>query len=261
MLATTSVTVGERSRNSKFSYVSPRSIYVETSNDGKESASTYPCRSLCGSVQENGVEGVVLVVIQITGDPSAERTAPPCSTHVQPDDISHALIQQGEKERLGKTPSSSSTTEWWWWRSAGLQQGFAKHYERRGGRGVGLRQQGEKITSYGQPQTSSIYRGRGGAAPPPRFPPLGVAASPRSHLGGRPRGERGGRTTRWALGPSEPRVSPFPPFLRPGPLVGGGAPAHLGLVPSHTWPTQPFGAGSPTWWTRGTLPMVPVRYR
>ena len=74
-------TVGERSRNSKFSYVSPRSIYGETSNEGKESASTYPCRSLSGSVQENGVEGVVLVVIQITGDPSAERTAPPRSTH------------------------------------------------------------------------------------------------------------------------------------------------------------------------------------
>ena len=106
-------TVGERSRNSKFSYVSPRSIYGETSNEGKESASTYPCRSLSGSIQENGVEGVVLVVIQITGDPSAERTAPPRSTHVQPSDVSHALIKQGERERLRKTPSSSSTTAWW----------------------------------------------------------------------------------------------------------------------------------------------------
>ena len=114
----------------KHSYVSPRSIYGETSNEGKESASTYPCRSLSGSVQENGVKGVVLVVIQTTGDPSAERTAPPRSTHVQPDDVSHALIQQGERERLGKTPSSSSTTAWWWWRSAELQQGFTKHYER-----------------------------------------------------------------------------------------------------------------------------------
>ena len=33
-------------------------------------------------------------MIQITGDPSAERMAPPCSTHVQPGDVSHALIQQ-----------------------------------------------------------------------------------------------------------------------------------------------------------------------
>ena len=48
----------------------------------------------------NGVDGVVLVVIQITDDPSDVRTAPPRSTHVQPGDVSHALIQQGEKERL-----------------------------------------------------------------------------------------------------------------------------------------------------------------
>ena len=95
----------------------------------ERSASTYPCRSLSGSVQENGVDGVVLVVIQITGDPSAERTAPPRSTHVQPGDVSHALIQQGERERLRKTPSSSSTTAWWWWRSMVIQQGFAKHRE------------------------------------------------------------------------------------------------------------------------------------
>ena len=51
----------------------------------------------------NGVDGVVLVMIQITDDPSAERTAPPRSTHMQPGDVSHALIQQGERERLGKT--------------------------------------------------------------------------------------------------------------------------------------------------------------
>ena len=107
------ITAGERSRNSKFSYESPRSIYGETSSEREESASTYPCRLLSGSIQENRVEGVVLVVIQITGDPNAERTAPPRSTHVQPGDVSHALIQQGERERLRKTPSSTSTTAWW----------------------------------------------------------------------------------------------------------------------------------------------------
>ena len=68
----------------------------------KESASTYTCRSLSGSVQVNGVDGVILVVIQITDDPSAERTAPPRSTHVQPGDVSSFLIQQGEKERFGE---------------------------------------------------------------------------------------------------------------------------------------------------------------
>ena len=109
----------------------------------------------------NGVDGVVLVVIQITDDPSAERTAPPCSTQMHPGDVSHAFIQQGEKEKLGKTPSSSSTTAWWWWRSAGLQQGFAKHYERQGGREVGLRQDGDDLVCLAAPNTSSIYRGRG----------------------------------------------------------------------------------------------------
>ena len=53
---------------------------------------------------------------------------------------------------------------------------------------------------------------------------------------------------------------PLLPFRRLGPLWGG-APAHLGLVPSHTWPMQPSGACGPTWWTPGTLPVVPIRYR
>ena len=70
-------------------------------------------------------------MIQITGDPSAERTAPPRSTHVQPGDVSHALIQQGERERLRKTPSSSSTMAWWWSRSVAILQGFAKHLRER----------------------------------------------------------------------------------------------------------------------------------
>ena len=110
-------------------------------------------------------------MIQITGDPSAERTAPPRSTHVQPDDVSHALIQQGERERLRKTPSSSSTMAWSWWRSVAILQGFAKHRGRGEGREVGLRQEGEKLICWQPQNPSSIYMGRGGAAPPPRVPP------------------------------------------------------------------------------------------
>ena len=121
-------TVGERSRNSKI-FLRNTKIYLWRDQQRVERrgefASTYPCRSLSGSVQVNGVDGVVLVVIQITDDPSAERTAPPRSTHVQLDDVSHALIQQGERERLRKTPSNSSTTAWWWWRSVAILQGFA----------------------------------------------------------------------------------------------------------------------------------------
>ena len=153
--------------------MSPRSIYGETSNEGKESASTYPCRSLCGKVQENWVEGVVLVVIQITGDPSAERTTPPRSTHVQPGDVSHALLQQGERERLRKTPCSSSTTAWWWWRSVAILQGFAKHRGRGGRREVGLFQERDPIACIGQPKTPLFIGGGEEGVPPLGFPPLG----------------------------------------------------------------------------------------
>ena len=95
-------------------------------------------------------------MIQITGDPSAERMAPPRSTHVQPGDVSHALIQQGERERLRKTPSNSSTMAWWWWRSMVVQQGFAKHRGRGGLREVGLRQEGEVLVSIAAPNLKYI---------------------------------------------------------------------------------------------------------
>ena len=144
----------------------------------EESASTYPCRSLSGSIQENRVEGVVLVVIQITEDPSAERTAPPRSTHVQPGDVSHALIQQGERERLGKTPSSRSTTAWWWWRSVAILQGFAKHRGRGEGREVGLRQEGEKLMCWAAPRPQLFIREGEGAAPHLGFPPQGWRQPP-----------------------------------------------------------------------------------
>src|SRR4051812_43914218 len=36
------------------------------------------------------------------------RTDGTSATHVQPGDVSHALIQQGERERLRKTPSAAA---------------------------------------------------------------------------------------------------------------------------------------------------------
>ena len=105
-------------------------------------------------------------MIQIIGDPSAERTSPPRSTHVQPGDVSHALIQQGERERLGKTPSRSSTTAWWWWRSVAILQGFAKHRGRGGlGRGGGLCQ---NLGAAALPPPH-IYRGKGEGGRPPQI--------------------------------------------------------------------------------------------
>ena len=122
---------------------------------------------------KNADEGVILVAIQIAvdSDLSAEQRR---LRVVQPGDVAYALIQQGEKERLGKTPSSSSTTAWWWWRSTGLQQGFAKHYERRGGRGVGLRQQGKNFVCWAAPLPPLYIGGEGGLRPHLGFPPQGV---------------------------------------------------------------------------------------
>ena len=112
----------------------------------------------------NRVDGVVLVVIQITDDPSAERTAPPCSTHVQPGDVSYALIQQGEKERLGKTPSNSSTTAWWWWRSVAIPQGFTKLLQRRKGVGEG---RGCALDVVCSPPLAPLFIGEVGRGPAP----------------------------------------------------------------------------------------------
>ena len=56
------------------------------------------------------------------------------------------------------------------------------------------------------------------------------------------------------MGPKAHLPLGFAPLLPLGALGPcGGAPAHLGLVPSHTWPMQPSGAGGPTWWTPGPL--------
>ena len=81
----------------------------------------------CESVQENGVEGVVLVVIQITGDPSDERMAPPRSTHVR---LGRRLVQldpEKVKERLMEIQQHDGVTV----EVAGFQQGFAKRCGRR----------------------------------------------------------------------------------------------------------------------------------
>ena len=85
---------------------------------------------------------------------------PPRSTHVQPGDVSHALIQQGERERLRKTPSNSSTTAWWWWRSVAILQGFAKHRERGGALGRGRAAPGASVKL---PCASPLYIGVEGA--------------------------------------------------------------------------------------------------
>src|SRR3954464_2662665 len=50
-------------------------------------------------------------------------TAPPRSTHVQPEDVSRTLIQQGGG-RGWEDHSNSSTTAWWWWSGVVVGKGW-----------------------------------------------------------------------------------------------------------------------------------------
>ena len=111
-----------------------------------------------------------------------------------------------------------------------------------------------------QPPRPQAYIGGGeGAAPPLGFPPQGWRQPPNPSRV-RPRGGEGGATRVGLKAHLDLGFAPSHSPMRLGPLLGG-APAHLGLVPSHTWPMLPSRDGGPTWWTPGTLPVVPVRYR
>ena len=111
----------------------------------------------------NGVDGVLLVVIQITDDPSAERTAPPRSTHVQYGRRLLLLDPARGKERLRKKAPAAAR-----WRDDGgeavLRQGFAKRTTEEemcwGGEGLRL---GSGVQPSPRP---SIYRGRRKGAGP-----------------------------------------------------------------------------------------------
>ena len=153
---------------------------------------------------KNADEGVVLVAIQIAvdSDLSTERTVPPRSTHVQPGDASHALIQQGERERLGKTPPSSSTRALWWGRSVPTLQGSARHGGRGGGhgRGEGLRKEKKNFVCWAAPLPPLYIGEEGGLRPHLGFPPQGWRQPPNPSRV-RPRGGEGGAPLGWALRP------------------------------------------------------------
>ena len=140
---------------------------------------------------------------------------------------------------MGKTPSNSSTMAWWWWRSVALQQGFAKHRERRGGREVGLRQGEVQTHVTAALKTSTIYRGEGGGCACPRVPTPRGAAAPKTHLGWRPRGGEGGN-----LPPKQGGGAPSPNPRRLGPLWGAHQPT-WGWSPPTLGPCSPLGPVAP----------------
>ena len=65
------------------------------------------------------------------------------------------------------------------------------------------------------------------------------------------------------MGPKAHLPLGFAPLLSLGALgpCGGAHQPTWGWSPPTLWPMQPFGDGGPTWWTPGTLPVVPVCYR
>ena len=162
---------------------------------------------------------------------SAERTAPPRSTHVQPGDVSSFLIQQGRGEVEGELRQHDGVVV----ELVVFLQGFAKLYG--GGGGVG---EGEGCARKRVRQPShlpSIYRGKGEGGRPP------------------PDGSRGGRRPRGGGLPPKPRGAP--------PLGFPLNPRRMG--PRGVWRPAHLGAGSPPYsahralrdrWTPETLSVV-----
>ena len=79
-------------------------------------------------------------------------TVPPRSTHVQPSDVSRALIQQGGWRGRGRQLQQQLDGVVVVVEQRGFQQGFAKHYEGRGCGEVGLRRERERDSCPWKPQ-------------------------------------------------------------------------------------------------------------
>src|SRR3954464_957656 len=140
---------------------------------GREIASTYHLQIACGSVQGDGDDVVVLVVIRITDDQVLNGQHLRVQHTYGTSDVSSFLIQQGEGE-VEVEDSNGSTTAWCSWCSrtpTGLRQ--ARTEEERCWGGEGLR-----LDLCMQPSPHpSIYRGRARGAGPLQMGSRGGAAA------------------------------------------------------------------------------------
>ena len=187
------------------------------------------CRSRAEACQGDGDDGVILERDSDHRCPSAERTAPPRSTHVRDGRRLLHLDPARRKERLRKAAPTAA-------RRRGavdatvFRQGFAKHVRRRRcvgeGRGCAL--------SYGVLQPSphpSIYRGKGKGGRPSRENPRGGGGQ---GVGGLPPKQRG--------------CAPFrvsPPPLGAWAQGGGCAKPTRGWLLSPRSPSGPPGGVAP----------------
>ena len=159
-------TVGERCRKLKFFLRFHQDPSMSSSKQRVKGESLHlhtTCRSRAEASQGDGDDGVILERDSDHRCPSAERTAPPRSTHVRDGRRLLLLDPARGKERLRKIAPTAA-------RRRGvvgaevLRQGFAKHVRRRRGVGEG---RGCALDVVLQPSPRpSIYRGRGKGAGP-----------------------------------------------------------------------------------------------
>src|SRR3954465_5583488 len=184
---------------------------------GREIASTYHLQIACGSVQGDGDDVVVLVVIRITDGQVLNGQHLRIQHTYGTIDVSSFLIQQGEGE-VEEEDSNGSTTVWCCWCSrtpTGLRQ--ARMEEERCWGGEGLRLQ---LCMQPSPHPS-IYRGRGKGGRPPLDGSRGGAAARGRGLAPQARGAPplGFPQTLGRMGPwgevHQPTLGWFPSPLRP----------------------------------------------
>ena len=106
-------TVGERSNNSKFSYVSPRSITEMLATRERRESIFIPLKIAKQKRYKNAVDGVVLAVIQIAEDPIKRRTDGASAFNTRTARGRLLLLDPARGEEKLRE-NSSSTTAWWW---------------------------------------------------------------------------------------------------------------------------------------------------
>ena len=159
-------TVGERCRKLKFFLRFHQDPPMSSSKQRVKGESLHlhtTCRSRAEACQGDGDDGVVLERDSDHRCPSAERTAPPRSTHVRDGRRLLRLDPARRKERLRKAAPTAARRRGAV-DAAVFRQGFAKHVRRRRGVGEG---RGCALDQVFSPPLAPLVIGEGGRGPAP----------------------------------------------------------------------------------------------
>ena len=217
------VSVGERSNFKIFLHT--RKIMVMHSNERGE----WCLRTNADRLRKrsHNVEEVVVRLPDPT-DPSTERTAPPCSAHVQLYDVPRAPIQQSVGDEFRQ--HDGMVTMMFYRRRASPKHCNGTTEVEFGGRGHLTRLNNVNLCVLGCPLPPYIKE-QGGGRPAPWGAPRGRSPPPsrsRTPLFPSPIRKRKGGGRR-GKGEGKGGGAPFPSLIRPPPLWGG-APAPCGMV-------------------------------